>query len=118
MMEPMVNALLLENLHPRAAEVLGDADVSLVTYPRALDEDELVRALDGVFAEHLHRNVPGVLAAVNGILADHGVNVEGQLLGTRAGLGYVLSDIGVDYAPDVVQALHAMPETVRLRVLS
>src|SRR5438132_2169545 len=32
---------------------------------------------------HLHQNVPGVLAAINRVLADHGVNVEGQLLGTR-----------------------------------
>ena len=28
---------------------------------------------------YLHRNVPGVLAAVNATLAEHGVNIEGQL---------------------------------------
>ena len=67
---------------------------------------------------HLHRNVPGVLAAINGVLAAHGVNVEGQLLGTRGELGYVLTDIGVDYTPDVVAELRALPETVTLRVLS
>ena len=66
---------------------------------------------------HLHRNVPGVLAAINSVLADHGVNVEGQLLGTRGEVGYALTDIGVDYADDVVGQLRDLPETVRLRVL-
>jgi D-3-phosphoglycerate dehydrogenase / 2-oxoglutarate reductase len=67
---------------------------------------------------HIHRNTPGVLAAVNGILAEHGVNIEGQLLGTRGEIGYLLTDIGLDYADDVVTEMRAMPQTVRLRVLS
>jgi D-3-phosphoglycerate dehydrogenase len=67
---------------------------------------------------HLHTNTPGVLAAVNGILADHGVNIEGQLLGTRGEIGYLLTDIGTDYADDVLAHLRAMPQTIRLRVVS
>ena len=67
---------------------------------------------------HLHANTPGVLATVNSVLAAHNVNIEGQSLATRDQLGYLLTDVGTDYAPDVVQALNAMPETVRLRVLS
>src|SRR5213078_1309510 len=51
---------------------------------------------------HLHRNVPGVLAAINGLLADNRVNIEGQLLGTRGELGYVLTDVSVDYPPGVL----------------
>ena len=67
---------------------------------------------------HVHRNTPGVLAQVNGILAEEGVNVEGQLLGTRGEVGYVLTDIGVDYSDAVLERLRAMPETIRLRVAS
>jgi len=67
---------------------------------------------------HLHANTPGVLATVNSLLAEHDVNVEGQVLATRDHLGYLLTDVGTDYAPDVVQALDRMPQTVRLRVLS
>ncbi len=62
---------------------------------------------------------PGVLAAVNGILAEHAVNVEGQLLG----------DPGRGRLPahrhrrrlrrrTCVAELRAMPQTIRLRVLS
>jgi len=67
---------------------------------------------------HLHANTPGVLATVNSVLAQHDVNIDGQTLATRDHLGYLLTDVGTDYAPDVVQTLEAMPETVRLRVLS
>ena len=67
---------------------------------------------------HLHTNTPGVLATVNRLLAEHDVNVEGQLLTTRGDVGYVVTDVGTDYAPDVIEALIAMPETIRLRVLS
>ena len=67
---------------------------------------------------HLHTNTPGVLATVNNLLAEHRVNIEGQVLVTRDQLGYALTDVSADYAPDVVQALAQMPETVRLRVLS
>jgi D-3-phosphoglycerate dehydrogenase len=66
---------------------------------------------------HLHRNVPGVLAAVNRVLADHGVNVEGQLLRTRDEFGYVLTDVSAEYSEAVLAELRAMPVTIRLRTL-
>jgi D-3-phosphoglycerate dehydrogenase len=73
---------------------------------------------DGHRIAHLHHNVPGVLAGINGLLAEHKVNIEAQLLGTRGDLGYVLTDVSVDYPPEVLDHLRAMDETVRLRLLS
>ncbi|TQL04467.1 phosphoglycerate dehydrogenase [Cellulomonas sp. SLBN-39] len=67
---------------------------------------------------YLHRNVPGVLAKINATLAEHGVNIEGQLLATRGELGYVVTDVGSAVAPAVVDALAAQPESLRLRLLS
>ena len=66
---------------------------------------------------HLHHNTPGVLATIDGILAEHGVNIAGQLLGTRDAVGYVITDIDVGYPPEVVARLSAMPETLRLRLV-
>jgi D-3-phosphoglycerate dehydrogenase len=66
---------------------------------------------------HLHQNVPGVLAAINRVLADHGVNVEGQLLRTKEEFGYVLTDIVPEYSEEVLAELRAMPVTLRLRTL-
>jgi D-3-phosphoglycerate dehydrogenase / 2-oxoglutarate reductase len=66
---------------------------------------------------HLHLNTPGVLATVTSILAQHGINIEGQLLATRGSLGYVVTDVGSTDLEDLLGDLRAMPETVRLRVL-
>ena len=66
----------------------------------------------------IHRNVPGVMATVNGILADHKVNVEAQLLGTRGEVGYVMTDISATYTEEMLDQVRALPETIRLRVLS
>jgi D-3-phosphoglycerate dehydrogenase len=66
---------------------------------------------------HVHRNVPGVLATVNGVLANFGVNIEGQILSTRGELGYVITDVGGELSPALIDKLESLPETVRLRVL-
>ncbi|TWE13287.1 phosphoglycerate dehydrogenase [Rudaeicoccus suwonensis] len=65
---------------------------------------------------HLHLNTPGVLAKVNGILADHGVNIEGQLLNTKGEVGYVVTDVA-DLPHEALAQLKSMPETIRLRVI-
>ena len=66
---------------------------------------------------HVHHNVPGVLATVNGVLADFGVNIESQVLSTRGDLGYVVTDIGGHLSPEVIDKLGSLSETVRLRVV-
>jgi D-3-phosphoglycerate dehydrogenase len=65
----------------------------------------------------LHRNVPGVLARVNGIFAAHDANVEAQLLATTGEIGYVVTDIGSAFTSEMVAQLGALPETVRFRLL-
>ena len=67
---------------------------------------------------HVHVNMPGVLAQVNSILADHQVNVEGQLLSTRGEYGYLITDISGDYSEEVLDQLRAMEQTLRLRVVA
>ena len=66
---------------------------------------------------HFHQNVPGVLARMNGILAEHGVNIEGQALDTAATTGYVVTDVVSELPEALLDELRAMPETIRLRVL-
>jgi D-3-phosphoglycerate dehydrogenase len=66
---------------------------------------------------HLHQNVPGVLAKINQLLAEHDANIEGQLLGTRDELGYVLTDIGTEYTAGMLARLQAMDVTIRLRTV-
>ena len=75
----------------------------------------------GPDAEHrlslVHANVPGVLAGVGSVLAEHEVNVTGQYLGTQGELGYVVVDTAAPVSPAALAVLASMEQTVRLRVL-
>ncbi|GAA0199501.1 phosphoglycerate dehydrogenase [Cytobacillus oceanisediminis] len=66
----------------------------------------------------VHQNAPGVLATINGLLGERGVNIEAQSLSTRGQLGYVVTDVAEAVTADVLGELAALPETVRLRQLS
>ena len=64
---------------------------------------------------HIHHNVPGILRAINDILADRGINIERQVLDTRGTLGYAIYDINRPCDPDLMQQLRAVPHTIKLR---
>ena len=66
---------------------------------------------------HIHRNTPGVLAAINAIFAEHRINIEGQSLGTRGDVGYVITDIADNFTEVMLTRLAHMDETIRIRVL-
>ena len=62
----------------------------------------------------LHRNVPGVLARADALVGEHGLNVDGQMLATRGELGYAVTDVSAPLPPELLAALRALPETIRL----
>ncbi|MCE2881930.1 MAG: phosphoglycerate dehydrogenase [Planctomycetaceae bacterium] len=66
---------------------------------------------------HLHRNQPGVLAEINGILARRKINILGQSLRTSEAIGYVVTDVNKSYDDTVVDELRAVAGTIRFRVL-
>jgi D-3-phosphoglycerate dehydrogenase len=66
---------------------------------------------------YVHRNVPGVLAKVNSLIAEHGLNVEGEMLATRGEVGYAVAEIACDPPDELVRALEAMDATIRLRIV-
>jgi len=65
----------------------------------------------------LHDNVPGVLATVNGMLAEQGVNIEGQILATRSEFGCVITDVAPTAPTEVIDRLRALPHIIRLLML-
>ncbi|MFT4187877.1 MAG: phosphoglycerate dehydrogenase [Aeromicrobium sp.] len=67
---------------------------------------------------YVHQNAPGVLARINTLFGEHGVNIVGQQLATRGELGYAVTDVATEVGEDVLTALAAMPETIRVRHLS
>ncbi len=66
---------------------------------------------------HIHENVPGILARINQLLADHGINIVGQYLKTNEQIGYVITDIDKAYNKEVIAKLRAIENTIKFRVL-
>jgi D-3-phosphoglycerate dehydrogenase len=64
---------------------------------------------------YLHTSAPGVLAGINRVLADTGVNVIGQSLSTQGERGYVVTDTDAVLPDDALSGLVASPQTVWLR---
>ncbi len=64
---------------------------------------------------HIHHNVPGILRAINDILADRGINIERQVLDTRGTLGYAIYDINRACDSELMQQLRAVPHTINVR---
>ena len=65
---------------------------------------------------HIHHNVPGILRAINDILADREINIDRQVLDTRGPLGYAIYDINRACDDQLLEKLRAVPHTVRVRV--
>jgi D-3-phosphoglycerate dehydrogenase len=66
---------------------------------------------------HIHRNVPGILAQINGILARNKINILGQYLKTNEQIGYVITDVNRKYYEAVIQELRSIPDTIKFRIL-
>ncbi len=66
---------------------------------------------------HIHKNMPGMLAQINSILALHQVNVVAQFLMTRGELGYVIVDIDAAYDQTILKSLKSIQHTIKFRVL-
>ncbi len=64
---------------------------------------------------HIHHNVPGILRAINDILADRGINIERQVLDTRGPLGYAIYDINLPCDEELMRQLRAVPHTIGVR---
>ena len=64
---------------------------------------------------HIHQNVPGILRAINDILADREINIERQALNTRGTLGYAIYDINRACDQELMAQLKAVPHTIAVR---
>ena len=66
---------------------------------------------------HIHRNVPGVMSAINSVFSDNNINISAQYLQTNETVGYVVIDIDAEYSDLALQKLAAVEGTLRTRVL-
>jgi D-3-phosphoglycerate dehydrogenase len=66
---------------------------------------------------HIHRNEPGVIAHMNAVFADSGLNIVAQQLQTRAEIGYVMTDVDTPVAEELMARLRCVPATIRCELL-
>ena len=66
---------------------------------------------------HIHQNVPGVMNAINSILADNSINICGQYLQTAEDIGYVVIDVSADASELALEKIKEVEGTIRARVL-
>jgi D-3-phosphoglycerate dehydrogenase len=81
---------------------------------RAISQDEK----DTVRVLYIHRNIPGVLRAINEIFAEH--NVEKQYSDSKGEIAYVMADISnvtQQHLETLYNAIVATPANIQTRVL-
>ena len=66
---------------------------------------------------HIHRNVPGVMSAINNIFSENRINISAQYLQTDEAVGYVVIDIDAEYSKLALEKLATIEGTLRTRVL-
>lgn len=66
---------------------------------------------------HIHKNVPGIIAQINQILAGHHINIVGQFLMTNPSIGYVITDVSAEYDKQVLKDLKQIDHTIKFRIL-
>ncbi|MEP2056403.1 MAG: phosphoglycerate dehydrogenase [Maribacter litoralis] len=66
---------------------------------------------------HIHKNVPGIMAKINKVLAQYELNINSQYLSTDNEVGYVITDLDREYNKEVIKELKKVENTIKFRVL-
>lgn len=66
---------------------------------------------------HIHENIPGIMAQINGTFRDNNVNIVAQFLMTKNGIGYVVTDVSRKYDKKLLTELKSIAHTIKFRVL-
>lgn len=79
-----------------------------LTLPRLSDSHRMI---------HVHKNISGILARINQVFCDYGINITGQYLRTNDAIGYVITDINKDYDKAAITKIRCIEDTIKLRML-
>ena len=66
---------------------------------------------------HIHKNVPGVLSAINTELSKYNINILAQYLKTNDNIGYVVLDVDRKLSTQAVKLLKEVKDTIKVRLL-
>lgn len=66
---------------------------------------------------NVHKNVPGVLSDINGIVSEVGANIQAQSLSTDSQIGYLVMDMEKGEANEVASRIMKLETSIKTRVL-
>jgi len=66
---------------------------------------------------NVHRNEPGVLGEINGIISKQGANIEAQFLSTDEKIGYMVMDLNSPHAQQLADEIQYLSRSIRTRVV-
>lgn len=67
--------------------------------------------------QNIHKNEPGVLGEINGIISKYGANIQGQFLSTDENIGYLVVDIENMKSEKLVEEIQTTSRSLRTRVI-
>lgn len=67
--------------------------------------------------QNVHKNEPGVLGEINGIISKYGANIQGQFLSTDENIGYLVVDIENMKSEKLVDEIQKSSRSLRTRVI-
>lgn len=66
----------------------------------------------------VHKNLPGAMGALSGMMAERGLNIVSQRLQTRGHIGYAITDVDGKVDDSVMEALQAHAVTIRCELIT
>jgi D-3-phosphoglycerate dehydrogenase / 2-oxoglutarate reductase len=98
----------------RMADFINNGDTYLsATFPNL----QLPKVANAHRLIHIHKNVPGIMAQINQIFAQHNINIVSQFLMTNPEIGYAITDVSAQYDKQVLKELKEISHTIKFRVL-
>ncbi|MGV3741852.1 MAG: phosphoglycerate dehydrogenase [Burkholderiaceae bacterium] len=102
-----------EVAHKLARFLLAGTTRSAVNFPEVPYMEK--RALSRIL--NVHRNEPGVMAAMNARFAEHGLNIVAQQLQTSGAIGYAITDIDAPISEELMATLCSAPASIRCHLI-
>ncbi len=98
---------------------------SLITYAQTggttncanLPEVQMPVLEDSYRVLNIHKDVPGVLSRINGLIAGMSVNIKAQSYNTRNGVGYLIMDVERSLSRNIGEQIELLDTSIRTRLL-
>lgn len=92
----------------KSGATLGAVNFPQVSVPMKVEGSRLI---------NVHRNVPGVLSAINGIVSGAKANIRAQYLSTDQHIGYLVMDVELDSPGGVFEQVSKLPTSIKTRLV-